>query len=117
MFSPDDFAGNPYGHVTNQAGHAALVGMPMATALAFAGCPLWAGPLIVAAAYGLLWECGFQRAYFGRFDWRDSLMDTACVMAGASIVSGFLTNLATGAVCWAVWAAAVLWGGLRRWKA
>ena len=114
MFDPDDFAGNPYGHITNQAGHAAMVGIPAGAALVAMGWPLVQAPIVVAAVYLVLWEWMLQRNP-GKWDWRDSLMDTACVMAGASMVSGFMTNLATGAVCWAVWAAVVLWGGLRRY--
>lgn len=114
---PDDFATDHYGHITNQAGHAAMVGMPAGMALLAFGWPLWAAPIMVALVYGLFWELGIQRALWRReFDWRDSLMDTACVMAGASMVSGFLSNLTTGAICWVAWAVLVFWGGLRRWE-
>jgi hypothetical protein len=117
MMRPDDFADDPYAHVTNQAGHAAFVGMPIGLVLAWLGWPLWAVPLVVAMIYGAAWEWGWQRTtYPTEFDWRDSLMDTACVMAGASMVAGFLTDLPTGAACWLAWAVLVLWGGLRRWK-
>lgn len=114
MWGPDDFESDPYGHITNQAGHAALVGMPAGMALISLGWPLVEAPLMVAAIYLVLWEWMLQ-PYIGPFKWRDSLMDTACVMAGASMVSGFMTNLTTGALCWLAWAAVVIWGGFRRW--
>lgn len=117
MLAPDDFDTDPYGHVTNQAGHAALIGMPLGVAFLALGLPLWAAPLAVALSYGLIWEWDFQRLVWGRsFDWRDSLMDTACVMAGASMVSGFLYNLLSGAICLFAWAVVVIWGGIRRWQ-
>ena len=115
MFDPDDFAGNPYGHITNQAGHAAMIGIPAGCAMVSLGWSLVAAPVVVAVVYLVLWEWMLQRK-LGPWDWRDSLMDTACVMAGASMVSGFMTDLATGAVCWAIWAGVVLWGGLWRYN-
>ena len=114
---PDDFDDDPYGHITNQAGHAALVGVPLGLALIWVGWPLWAAPILAAMIYAGAWEWGVQRYLWRKqFDWRDSLMDTACVMAGASMVSGFLTDLGTGAACWLAWAVLVFAGGLRRWN-
>lgn len=117
MLAPDDYADDPYRHITNQAGHAVCVGVGLALPMLWLGWPLWAVPVLVAVIYAAAWEWGIQRYLWRRqFDWRDSLMDTACVMAGASMVSGFLTDLATGTACWAAWMALVLWGALRRWQ-
>lgn len=86
-FDPSAFRGDPYGYLTNQAGHAYLVGAPLALALApWAG--LIAGPAIVALAYGIIWELVIQR---GRL-WRDSLEDTVHVLAGASVMSAALNG-------------------------
>ena len=117
MLDPDDFAGNPYGHVTNQAGHAQFVGMPLAM-LGLLSLPPVAVPVLVALVYFTIWEAIIQR---GRM-WADSLMDTACTMAGASIICAAFYFIAdfwpawiTVTLCWLAYAAVVLWGGLRRY--
>lgn len=78
---PSAFPGDPYGHVTNQSGHYAAVGITAALAV----LPWWgaASCVIVAAAYALFWEIGVQK---GRL-WRDSLEDTINVFCGAALVS------------------------------
>ena len=85
IFAPSDFARDPYGYVTNQAGHAYLVGMPFALALA-----PWLGliptPIIAALVYGVVWEVIIQR---GRM-WRDSFEDSVHVLAGASVLCAAL---------------------------
>ena len=125
MLAPDAYMGNPYGHVTNQAGHAALIGIGLAMPLLWTGFPLWLVPVAVALIYAGAWEWGIQRRRWpALFDWRDSLMDTACVTAGASIVAGFVATpdgvngygLVTGSIAWAAWAALVFAGGLMRWR-
>lgn len=111
MFGPDDFARDPYGYATNQAGHACIIGLPAALVL----LP-WFGPvltpIIVAVVYGVVWELIVQR---GRM-WADSLDDTAHVMAGASIICGATVGYWTAAVCVAAWLVVVLIGFLRRWR-
>jgi hypothetical protein len=86
-FPPNDFRNDWYGYLTNQAGHAYLVGCP----LALACIPYWGllfAPLAAAVIYGGAWECGIQR---GRL-WRDSLEDSVHVMAGASVICGALSG-------------------------
>ena len=87
IFAPDDFDGDPYGFLTNQAGHAYLVGCPLALAAAPA-FGLLAAPVVVGIGYALIWERVIQR---GR-DWRDSLEDSVHVMAGASVICGALSG-------------------------
>lgn len=117
MLEPDAYEDDPYRHLTNQAGHAAFVGIGLALPLVWLGWPLWAVPVIVAVVYALGWEWGIQRYIWRKlFDWRDSLMDTACVTAGASMVAGFLTDLMTGTLCWIAWVVTVGIGALRRWQ-
>jgi hypothetical protein len=93
---PSDFRNDPYAYLTNQAGHAYLVGAPATAILA-----LWwgiAAPVAVAVAYGLFWEIGVQR---GRL-WKDSFEDTVHVLAGASVITAALGgDLATVMVCFA----------------
>lgn len=124
MLDPDDYDDDPYGHVTNQAGHAAIVGVGLCLALLWVGWPVLWVPVVVAGVYAGGWEWGVQRYLWRRqFDWRDSIMDTACVMAGASILCGALYDvtdlrnpLLTVTAAWTAWLALVFWGGLRRWK-
>jgi hypothetical protein len=85
MFAPESFPRDPYGYLTNQAGHAYLVGGPAALVLSI-WWGLIAAPVLVAICYGLIWEIGIQR---GR-DWRDSLEDSVHVMAGASVMCAAL---------------------------
>lgn len=110
MFAPDDFRRDRYGYLTNQAGHAYLVGAP----IALAASPWWglvAAPVVVAVSYGLFWEIGVQR---GRL-WRDSLEDTVHVLAGASVICAALSGDAmTVAACMAAQAALLGLGWWRR---
>lgn len=87
LSDPNAFRRDPYGYLTNQAGHAYLVGAPLALALSI-WAPALAVPVIVAVAYGLIWELGVQR---GRL-WRDSLEDTVHVLSGASVMAAALTG-------------------------
>ena len=98
-FPPNDFPNDPYAAVTSQAGHAAIIGMPACMILLALGWPLWAAPIAVAVVYLLAWEGAVQR-----FDLpADSLMDTASVMAGASVIAGAMDGLLTAAVCLLAW--------------
>jgi hypothetical protein len=87
FLDPNSFRRDPYGYLTNQAGHAYLVGAPLSMTLS-PWVWLLAVPVIVAVAYGLIWELGVQR---GRL-WRDSLEDTVHVLAGASVMVAALTG-------------------------
>lgn len=84
MLGPSSFPGDPYGHLTNQSGHAYLVGAPMA--LGFAGLPPIAAPFVIGALYWIIWEWGIQRGK----DWRDSLEDAVHVTAGAAVMTAAL---------------------------
>ena len=121
MFDADDFPDDPYAHTVNQAGHAMLVGVPMAM-LGLILLPPWLVPIIVAALYGAVWEVLIQPQPKG---WADSIMDTACVMGGASVLCGafhfipgeaFWQAWRTVAVAFLAYGGLVLLGGLRRWK-
>lgn len=105
---PSDFPGDPYGWVTNQTGHACI-----GVALTLVLWPLlaaWA-VLIVTIGYLLVWEIGVQR---GRLI-RDSLHDTAHVLAGAGVIAAALAwgHLAASAVAAAEFVALML-GAWRR---
>lgn len=95
LFDADSFPGDPYSYLTNQAGHAYLVGVPAALIVA----PWWgliAAPAAIAVAYAVFWEWLVQR---GR-DWRDSFEDSVHVMAGASVICGSLSgDVMTAAAC------------------
>lgn len=110
LLRPDAQPRDWYGWLTNQAGHAALVGQPAAMALMIAGVPAWASAAIVAVAYLIVWERLIQR---GR-DRADSLTDTASVGAGAALLAtAVLSDLPAAVFVLAVWAA-VLVAGVRR---
>ena len=111
MFEADDFAKDPYGYATNQAGHACIIGIPAGLVLLpFIGP--YAAPVVVALVYGGLWEVVIQRGKL----WRDSIEDTAHVMAGASIICGATVSYWTVAGCVAAWLALIAIGFTRRWK-
>lgn len=87
ILAASDFARDPYGYVTNQAGHAYLVGMPFALALS-PWLGLVATPILTALVYGAVWEVIIQR---GRM-WRDSFEDSVHVLAGASVLCAALSG-------------------------
>lgn len=109
LLQPDDYRTDWYGYACNQAGHAAIVGIPAALLLVpfFGTVPT---PIIIAAVYGILWEIIIQR---GRM-WADSVEDTAHVMAGSSIICGVLTGYWTALICAAAWLALLALGIARR---
>ena len=109
-FDPDAQIFDWYQWLTTQAGHSALVGLPGALILVPWFGPFLA-PLIVAAAYLLIWEIAVQRVGAG---WKDALEDTACVMAGASILCGATVGIGTAATCFVAWAAFLFVGVWRR---
>lgn len=87
MLRASDFRADPYGYLTNQAGHAYLVGFPAAL-MVYPWAGLLLTPLIIAAIYGVLWEIVVQR---GRL-WRDSFEDTIHVMVGSSVICAALSG-------------------------
>lgn len=116
LMQADDFRGDWYGYVCNQAGHAAIVGFGLAF-LALTILPaLWVPPL-VALAYGVIWERLIQRGNL----WADSLEDTAHVMAGSAApataafyAADFWACWLTLAACFGAWAAVLAVGVVRR---
>ena len=121
MFDADDFATDPLGHIGNQAAHGQIVGVCIAL-LCLTLMPPWAAPIVVALVYGIVWEVLIQPQPKG---WADSIMDTACVMGGASVLCGafhfipgeaFWQAWRTVAVAFLAYGGLVLLGGLRRWK-
>ena len=108
--TPDSQPRDGYAWATNQAGHSALVGMPLALAGLALGWHPVAVPVIVGMIYACIWEWVAQHGA----DWRDSIMDTACVMAGASIICGAGIGLGTamGAMC--VWLMLIAFGVWQR---
>ena len=75
--TPDDFKGDPYGAVTNQCGHMCL-GFGV-TAFVGSFLPIAA----IAFIYWVIVECGIQ----GNKLWRDGIMDTAFITAGATLAA------------------------------
>ena len=78
----DNFYGNWYGYVTNQAGHGYIVGLPAGYLAALAGMTLTGGLLLIGTVYLILWEWLTQRGD----NLADSLEDTAHVVLGAALV-------------------------------
>jgi len=119
LLDADDFSDDWYGHVTNQAGHAFVVGFGMVI-LALTVLHPVAAPIVVAAAYFVVWEGLIQPQNKG---WADSIEDTAFVMTGASPVAGALWYATdfwpawwTVAICYAGAMVVLLIGALRRWQ-
>lgn len=102
--------GDWYGWLTNQAAHMSVVGAPLALLLLWLGVPDLAVPIMVAAAYGILWEWAIQRGK----DMADSLMDTAMVMCGAAFVVGLTVGVADAAIIFLIYAGALSFGVMRR---
>lgn len=118
MMGADDFADDWYGHVTNQAGHAYVIGTGLALLGATILPPLWVPP-VMAALYFLIWEVAIQRGKL----WADSIEDTAFVMAGASPICGalwyasdFMAAWLTVAICYVSAMIVLAIGALRRWQ-
>lgn len=109
-FDPDAQLGDWYQWLCTQAGHSMLVGVLAALIL----LP-WVGvlltPPIIAAVYLVAWEIAVQRIGAG---WKDALEDSACVMAGGSILCGAFVGYWTAVLCFAVWAVFLLIGVVRR---
>ena len=82
LLEADDQRGDWYGWVTNQAGHAAIVGQPAGLALWAFGVPPFLVFAVVVTVYLVVWEFLTQ----GGSDWRDSIMDTANVAAGVAVI-------------------------------
>ena len=98
IFPPEDQR-NWYAWLTVQAGHSVLVGVPMGLALMpFLGP--YISPVAVFVVYLLAWEFSVQRLGAGL---ADALQDSACVMAGASIICGYAVGY------WTAWGALAAW--------
>lgn len=118
MLDPDAFETDWYGYVTNQAGHAFVIGTGLALVALVMVPGVWAIPL-VAAVYFVGWEVLIQRGNL----WADSLEDAAFVAAGAAPVSAAMwyaddvrAAWLTVAACYMVSMAALLIGAVRRWQ-
>lgn len=102
--NPDDFKGDPYGAVTNQTGHFAI-GLGVSIYLGLVGW--WTVPL-AALVYFVVVEIGTQALKL----WRDSIMDTAHVMAGAAFGSAVMRYVLAGDytphILFTIWAALLL---------
>jgi ABC-type Mn2+/Zn2+ transport system permease subunit len=110
-FRADDFKDDAYGWLTNQGAHASLVGVVLAAPGLAWGFPPYLVPVIVALVYGVAWEWLWQRGGMVA----DSLMDTACVMAGASILAAaWVQSGWTLAAVLVVWGAVLIAGYWRR---
>lgn len=108
MWYPEDYQCDPYGHLTNQAGHGA-VGIGLALIALLALPPVWAWVAVVLV-YLIGWEVVVQSSIKDgdlapSWDWRDSLDDTSNVGGGAAVI--------VGALGWGYWAAVAgfaIWG-------
>lgn len=114
----DAYPGDWYRWTGGQAGHAAIIGYPLALIAMALGCPPTAAPALVAAVYFWGWEIAIQR---GR-DWRDSSADAWHVACGAGIAAAPMIALdpastgmaiAAAALVWIVWMASIV-DGIRR---
>jgi hypothetical protein len=108
-FAADDFRHDAYGWLTNQGAHASLVGIVLAAPGLAWGVHPYLVPVIVALIYGVGWEWLWQRGGL----MADSLMDTACVMAGASLLAAAWVQsgwtLAAVLLAWGIVLAAGYW--------
>lgn len=116
LLKADDFKTDWYGYVTNQAGHAMIIGGGLSLAALTFLPALWVPP-VVALAYGVIWEWLIQRGGM----WRDSLEDTAHVAVGAALPStaafyatDFWACWLTLAACFGAWLAVLAVGVARR---
>ena len=81
IFEANAFRGDWYGFLTNQAGHAYLVGFPAAWVIAhIVGNPILILAIIVAV-YMAVWEVIAQHGD----DWKDSAEDTLHVALGSAV--------------------------------
>lgn len=108
IFAPGNYRSDPYGHVTNQAGHFAI-GLALSTVL----YPLWGIPsaILVGALYFLLWEGLVQRWVLPI----DSFEDSVHVTTGGGFVVTALAYGWPGAMAiLAAWAGLLAVGWWRR---
>lgn len=78
----DDYKGNWYGYLTNQAGHAAVIGVPLGTLSLNFMHPV-AALISVFFIYFVVWEMLIQQS---ELLW-DSIVDACHVVAGAGAVA------------------------------
>lgn len=115
---PDTWPNDWYRWTGGQAGHAAIVGFPMALILIAFGCPPTATPVVTAAIYFWGWEVLIQRGQ----DWRDASADAWHVGCGAGMAAAPLVAIdpvsagsAIGgmAIVWLIWLLTIM-DGIRR---
>lgn len=109
VFQPDEQLNDWYGWLTVQCGHSVIGQAGAFILLPFFGAYL--APVMVGLVYLVAWEWAVQRFRAGI---GDGLTDTACTMAGASVLCGMTVGYGTAAICFAAWAALLLFGVLRR---
>lgn len=98
---PDDQDNDWYGWACNQAGHAGIIGIGMA--LPFLWLEPIAVPFVVMALYGVVWEWAYQIVTLKSKNWKDAVVDTMNVGAGAAlIVSPDWATLAAVYVAWLI---------------
>ncbi|WP_347837762.1 hypothetical protein [uncultured Planktomarina sp.] len=103
-----------YGWLTNQAGHAYLVGFPAIYAvLSFTGATGLSAVAIVAAVYFLLWEVIIQRGK----DRADQIMDTFHVASGAAVFIALYDPIGWGIKPFALQAVVLAVGVIKRARA
>lgn len=106
LMTPDDFQRDWYGHATNQAGHAWIIGFPVGLVLAGIG-PIWAAYLS-GAVYLAVWELAIQRR--GRR--ADQIEDAGHVALGALCGAGCASGWAVAG--WLMSVILIAAGVLRR---
>lgn len=119
LLKPDAYPSDWYRWTGGQAGHAALIGLPLALLAMWAGCPPTATPAAVGAVYFVVWELVIQRGQ----DWRDSSADAWHVACGAGLIavpmvaapaSDLGAMLAGTGTLWVLWVATIVVGIARR---
>ncbi|ABN75741.1 hypothetical protein [Cereibacter sphaeroides] len=111
MLEPDAQPGQPYAWLTNQAGHFAMVGLPLGIFALGLGLPPVVAPLVVVGLYLAIWEGFFQPGS----DWGDSLSDGLHVGVGAAFASAALcAGYAASVAVLAAWVPLLATGVWRR---
>jgi hypothetical protein len=87
-----------------------MIGLGIAVAAELVGLWWLAQPFVAALVYFVVAEVAMQRLRL----WRDSLMDTAHVMFGASLPAAFAHDIRVVAAVLAGWGALVGYGFWRR---
>ncbi|MFP4239520.1 MAG: hypothetical protein ACLFRZ_09460 [Rhodosalinus sp.] len=109
MIRSDDMRDDAYAWVTNQCGHGVL-GIAVVVVADALGLHWLGQPIAAALVYWLVAEVALQRLRL----WRDAIMDTAHVMAGASLAAAIARDDLTAVAVLAVWGALLGFGAWRR---